>query len=321
MPSRHATTLGQDLRSQWHRFVATPELLSLLKTLPERSILSVTFTSMFSDETYVQLIMSMDMPDGSKWSEPSVPKVLVSESYPQPATLIRWPDAVPLPRSRQADEFKAYASANGVEFPQNTYIALHCAAGLQVYRLNTELNTVASVSVIPLQAEPSRLAEAYAALQQRKVGIVGCGSLGSKLALSLARSGVGQFLLVDDDLFLPGNLVRHDLDWRDIGTHKADAVARRIQLVNANALCLQRRVKLGGQESGGSIESLIATLSECDLIVDATADPRVFNYLSAASAAGRKPLVWAEVFGGGIGGLVARHRPALSQTPPRYARR
>lgn len=316
VPSRHATTLGQELRAQWHRFVVTQELLAQLRTLPERLILSATVTSIYSDETYVQLLTSIDLPDGSKWSEPSVPKILISESYSQPATVVRWPAAVALPPSRQADEFKTYASANGVEIPQHTYIAMNSATGLHVYRLNTELNRVAPIPIIPLPAEPARLAEAYAGLQQRKLGIAGCGSLGSKLAVSLARSGVGQFLLVDDDLLLPGNLVRHDLDWRDVGAHKADAVARRIQLVNANAVCVQRRVKLGGQESGGSIETLITALSECDLIIDATANARVFNYLSAASAAGSKPLIWAEVFGGGIGGLVARHRPGLEPEPP-----
>ncbi len=35
--------------------------------------------------------------------------------------------------------------------------------------------------------------------------------------MTLARSGVANLLLVDDDLFLPDNLVRHDLDWRDVG--------------------------------------------------------------------------------------------------------
>ena len=66
----------------------------------------------------------------------------------------------------------------------------------------------------------------------RTVALVGCGSMGSKIAVALARAGVGHFLLVDDDILLPENLVRHDLDWREIGTHKAASLSRRIQLVN-----------------------------------------------------------------------------------------
>jgi hypothetical protein len=114
---------------------------------------------------------------------------------------------------------------------------------------------------------------------------------------------------------LPDNLVRHELDWRDIGTHKADSVARRIQLVSPGATCERRRLRLGGQEASGSIETLIERLAGCDVVLDATANPNVFNYLCAAVAPGKATLVWAEVFGGGFGGLIARHRPGHEPDP------
>jgi hypothetical protein len=41
----------------------------------------------------------------------------------------------------------------------------------------------------------------------------------------------------------------------------------------------------------------------------------VFNYLCAAVASGKKALVWLEVFGGGFGGLIARHRPGIEPDP------
>jgi hypothetical protein len=50
-------------------------------------------------------------------------------------------------------------------------------------------------------------------------------------------------------------------------------------------------------------------------LIDATADPAVFNYLCAVVAVARKPLAWAEVFGGGFGGLIARHRPGVEPEP------
>ena len=51
------------------------------------------------------------------------------------------------------------------------------------------------------------------------------------------------------------------------------------------------------------------------MIVDATADTGVFNYLCAAVAVSKKPMVWAEIFGGGFGGLIARHRPSSEPDP------
>ena len=78
-----------------------------------------------------------------------------------------------------------------------------------------------------------------------RVGVVGLGSLGSKVAVSLARTGVGRFDLVDDDLLHAGNLERHDGDWRDIGLHKADLVKRRIELVSNKGRATARRVAIG----------------------------------------------------------------------------
>jgi hypothetical protein len=51
------------------------------------------------------------------------------------------------------------------------------------------------------------------------------------------------------------------------------------------------------------------------MLIDATAEPGVFNYLCAVVAFSKKPMVWAEVFGGGFGGLIARYRPGKEPDP------
>ena len=119
--------------------------------------------------------------------------------------------------------------------------------------------------------------------------------------------------LVDDDLLMPDNLVRNELDWRDMGCHKAHAVARRMQFVNPAAKTSVRLIQLAGLEASGTAETAILSLSECDLVIDATANPNVLNLVSAVAASAQKPIVWAEVFAGGIGGLVARCRPIWSR--------
>ncbi len=62
--------------------------------------------------------------------------------------------------------------------------------------------------------------------------IVGCGSVGSLIALELARAGVGKFILVDGDTLEVHNICRHQLGFRDIGRYKVDAVADAIQNIN-----------------------------------------------------------------------------------------
>src|SRR5699024_7354651 len=69
------------------------------------------------------------------------------------------------------------------------------------------------------------------------------------------------------------------------------------------------KINLSGQEATTSLNTVLSKLGNCDLIIDATANPRVFNFLSAVGTTYGKPMVWGEVLAGGIGGLIARSRP------------
>lgn len=75
------------------------------------------------------------------------------------------------------------------------------------------------------------------------------------------------------------------------------------------------RIRMSGQESAASAASVLDKVATCDLIVDATADANAFNLLGSVSMTAKKPMVWLEVFAGGIGGLVARHRPGTDEAP------
>lgn len=165
-----------------------------------------------------------------------------------------------------------------------------------------------------------RLSAEHAALADRTVAIVGCGSVGSKVAAALTRAGVGTLVLVDGDLLLPGNLVRNELDWREVGLNKPDALAARLRDINPSIKTVARKLLLGGQESSASTDSALQRIGQCDLIIDATADAQIFNLCGAVACAERKPMIWAEVFAGGIGGMIARARPDLDP-PPHVMRR
>ncbi len=161
----------------------------------------------------------------------------------------------------------------------------------------------------------SRLPAEFTTLKTKKVGIVGVGSAGSKMAISLARTGVRNFLLVDHDIFLPENICRHELDWEDIGQHKVDSIAHQLKLIaeDLNVKCCCS--KLSGQESTVSIDSTLSQLGACDLIIDATADSITFNQLSAVACQKQTPMVWLEIYAGGIGGMIARFRPHIDPDP------
>lgn len=162
---------------------------------------------------------------------------------------------------------------------------------------------------------PERSGDEYSDLSKKRVGVVGLGSLGSKVAASLARAGVGHFTVVDDDILHAGNLARHDGDWRDVGLHKADLVARRLRLINPVVHCDARRTAIGAQVSTVEAGNLNAALDGCDLIVDATAEPNVFNHLAGLTSGAKGTLVWGGIFAGGLGGEVGRSRPLRDPSP------
>jgi hypothetical protein len=152
-------------------------------------------------------------------------------------------------------------------------------------------------------------------LDIKAIGIVGIGSVGSKMAVTLARMGVQKFYLVDHDLLLPENLHRHALDWQGVGQHKVDAVMAAIRLIAPAADVQVCRLHISGQESNAAVGGALNRLGACDLLIDATANPRVFNTLAAVARTACCPMVWMAVFGGGLGGLVARSRPRIDPTP------
>jgi molybdopterin/thiamine biosynthesis adenylyltransferase len=303
------------MRGDRLRLLVTRGLVELIGLLSEGEVRQGSLVSMFRDRSAVYVIQSVSTSAGEKWVDEAIPAVLADEGVERPVAVLRWPAEADLPAAKSLAEFRAAVAAQGIDLPEVSYAVVARGANIHAYLLWKDDDTATRISVIPDQPATARLDENHVQLKDRRVAVVGCGSLGSKLAVMLARSGVGRFLLIDDDIMLPDNFVRHELDWRDVGMHKVAAVGRRIHLVNPATQCDTREYRLGGQHSSGSIEALIETLSQCDLIVDASADARVFNYICAAVAIGKKPLVWAEVFGGGFGGLIARYRHGIEPDP------
>ncbi|NDJ78077.1 MAG: ThiF family adenylyltransferase [Chloroflexi bacterium] len=95
-------------------------------------------------------------------------------------------------------------------------------------------------------------------LHTQTVGIIGLGSGGSFVAVSLAMSGIGRFILVDDDIFDAANVVRHTADLRDVGRPKVEAVADLIR---------QRNARAEVRTITGRIEDHLDLLPEMDLVV------------------------------------------------------
>ncbi len=105
-----------------------------------------------------------------------------------------------------------------------------------------------------------------AKLDAATVVIIGCGALGTVLAESLARAGVGRLVLCDRDLVEPSNLQRQTLfTERDAldSRPKAVAAAERLREVNSDITLDARPIDV----DSGNIESL---LTDATLVLDGT---------------------------------------------------
>ena len=113
-----------------------------------------------------------------------------------------------------------------------------------------------------------------AKLAAAKVVVIGCGALGTVLAESLARAGVGHLTLVDRDLVEETNLQRQTLfteaDARDTRP-KAVAAAERLAAVNSTIVLDPRPVDV----DSANVESLVAGAT---LVLDGT-DNAATRYL------------------------------------------
>ena len=256
--------------------------------------------------------------DDFTWQPPDIPLAFSEEVYRHKCVLVHVTlNGVALSQISTEEELLAViGSAEG--FKDDCYFCLVVASDKNIILFRTSPPTKRFIRYRtirePVEAE-RRSGDDYSDLAAKRVGIVGLGSLGSKIAASLARTGVRHFVLVDGDILHAGNLERHDADWRDVGLHKADLAARRLRLIAPGMRCDTWRSAIGAQVSAEEAGNVNAALDRCDLIVDATAEPDVFNHLAGLIDRANAILLWGAIFAGGLGGKIGRSRPRKDPSP------
>lgn len=318
--SAHRTTLGQRLRGSPFRFFVDILAGDALRNLNHGETYEGSVAEIRNGETWICTVSRIGCKDEPHFT--AAQNIPVGHNH-YDARILRVADGVKLPPAFRASSIMAFAEEYGLaEWLKATlkkgFGFLLITNGLDHRLVNVYEGTKLAIiesKTVEAPADAPRLSSEHDYLAEKHIAIVGCGSVGSKVAVSLARSGGAHFLLVDPDLFFAGNVVRNELDLRSIAVSKSHALKQRVQEVRPTAEVLTSTIILGGQESAASTRNIMSLLQNCDVIVDATADPRVFNLCAAVAKNERKPLLWGEVFGGGIGGLVAMARPDIDPPP------
>jgi hypothetical protein len=143
---------------------------------------------------------------------------------------------------------------------------------------------------------------------KKNVAIIGLGSGGSLIALYLAKSGIGNLTLIDGDVIMDHNIVRHICSLKDVGRYKTlaakDYILDRVPTIKITT------VEKPFSRENKNIEAFFdSLLSKVDLIVSATGDNIMNETINEFGYKRNIPIIFAGAFEKITGGIMIRIDP------------
>lgn len=336
-PSAHRMTEGQKVRYKTFRSVITQTLLDELDSLQDKTQVVFQTNSFFhSHAVQVAFITSITLPDAAAKSLDDLPAfmtgmvsiiyglegkgwLLKHESFENHQVLSTIDDLLKVIQHAGFDKENIVLTEAETGKFIKCQIALYGKSreSLRIFTISpyTTESPITENAVLLPSSKVKRLPDEALPLSDIKVGIVGLGSIGSKVAISLARAGVRNFLVVDDDFLTPDNLVRNEMTWAEVGQQKAYAIKEVLESIAPGISVEALEFRIAGQEPPITSSRAYQKIADCDLLIEATANPEVFLHLASIAEPKKIPICWGEVFAGGYGGLIARARPDLDPNP------
>ncbi len=161
---------------------------------------------------------------------------------------------------------------------------LHFSLELKKHKKKNEVHQNANVCTLSgLSFSDTKLLQQFSGVNQVTKGKqmimqIGCGSVGSKVALHLARNGNDNFKLIDEKYFVPNNNARHALF--------------SLSSLNSKVELLQEAMQKIGLKNIDPVSKNIFDIENFkttneDIIIDSTASLSVNNYLTTKLFQGR----------------------------------
>ena len=137
-------------------------------------------------------------------------------------------------------------------------------------------------------------------LKDRRVALFGAGALGGYVATSLAQSGVGHLEIIDHDVLLPENVVRHVAGHPLTGLPKTASVK-----MIAKSHAPRSNIETHNEYVVTPIQ-IRRRISDADIVVDATGSHNLTDALALITEEMEKPLVSGGLYRGGFIARVQR---------------
>lgn len=151
-------------------------------------------------------------------------------------------------------------------------------------------------------------ASAQAAVRGRRVMVVGLGSVGSRVAEELTRSGIPSLCLIDPDVVEAANLSRSVYVDHDIGEAKVAALARRLRAINPRL----HLTEMPNSVDAKSVDSVRQQMQTCDVVVAVTDNARVQGMIDSLLFDTAKPGVFGAVYRAAEAGEIITVIPGMT---------
>ena len=138
----------------------------------------------------------------------------------------------------------------------------------------------------------------------KKVVMVGVGSVGSTASAQLVKAGIRDLVLIDPDQLEVHNIIRHLCDLDDLGRYKTDAVADRLKKINP-AVNLQ----LFKEDFVQDFEKIEKSISDADILIVSTDTPDSRQVTNMVSIEKKIPTVYISLHERAMTGSVYRVVP------------
>lgn len=192
-------------------------------------------------------------------------------------------------------------------------LALRMRSSLPGFPLPTSAEDSSRVAPLAVRYARSeklfRYVSGYESEPYKSVAVLGCGSLGSKIALVLARAGVRRFELIDNDLLEPHKAIRFGFCFEELDRRpKADALGRELEKLGCTVERRKADVREIWAERSRSVKH--------SLVVDTTASTSVWHSLSNSGVVHNGSLLAsAALFAEGrVGVLCVRESESVTHT-------
>tara|TARA_B100000745_G_scaffold264490_1_gene189204 strand:- start:2082 stop:3776 length:1695 start_codon:yes stop_codon:yes gene_type:complete len=143
-------------------------------------------------------------------------------------------------------------------------------------------------------------------LREKKVAVVGLGSIGAPSVLEFAKNGVGELHIIDYDFVEPGTTVRWPLGLSFVVGRKFDALKHFIAQNYPYTRIFVHPMRVGAVDGNPQNDAIEEIVNHVDLVYDATAETGVHHYLAHRARSSSTPYILTSATPGAWGGVVAR---------------